>query len=205
MHVPTTYCCRSKHQGWTIVEVFALICIIFITATIGNVLAKTFGLWVGIGAGALSAVFCLIIVALFYHVAGRRLKERQMELRKKHQNIYRVTALPADGTKIKKSEGAEIKVGDYGWEAAPPNQDEGLIYLQGLSDTWQVIWYAGFSTGQVEYVAPKPRSQYDWDYSWLSAPPPCPFPVQARSDVGMGLPDTCGWNGPKLLRANKVL
>jgi len=104
--------------------------------------------------------------------------------------------MPTDESTIKKPKDSEIKVGDYGWQAEPIRND-GLIYLQGLTAEWQVVWYAGFHPEQIESVGPKPRSQYDWDYSWARRAPPCPFPVQERKTNTMGLPDVWGWNGPK--------
>jgi hypothetical protein len=108
-----------------------------------------------------------------------------------------VIGLPSDGTNVKKPQGAEIKIGDYGWEAEPPKGKEDLIFLQGLTAKWQVVWYAGFRSDQIESTGSKPRSQYDWDYSWLRNAPPCPFPVQERETPSWGMPDTWGWNGPK--------
>jgi len=94
--------------------------------------------------------------------------------------------LPNEGaTKI--AQGASIKIGDYGWEAVPL-RDDGLIYLQGLDTEWQVIWHAGFRPEQIESVATKPQSQYDWNYEWVRKKLLCPFPVQEHSTAGMGFP-----------------
>jgi hypothetical protein len=70
----------------------------------------------------------------------------------------------------------------------------GLIYLQGLTDEWGLVWRAGFRPDQVEFVGPKPVSQYDWKdfeydgpkptacYHWQYGKPrqSCPFPVQKK-------------------------
>lgn len=188
---------RSNRGAWTIVELLAFILIIFASFFMGQMVAKNFGVEAGIGAGILSGVVCIAAVILLYRFSGRRHAQRQRELRDKYRGIYRVLILPKDERNIKKPQGAEIKVGDYGWEAEPPNCQDGLIYLQGLTDKWRVVWYAGFRPDQIESVGPKSRSQYDWDYSWTRKSPPCPFPVQERETTSMGLPDVSGWNGPK--------
>jgi hypothetical protein len=98
-------------------------------------------------------------------------------------------AIPLDAKNIIKPADAEIRVGDFGWEAAPIRND-GLIYLQGLTSGWRVVWHAGFRPEQVERVGPKPSSQYDyWAPYWAKPSPPiCPFPVQERETSDMGLP-----------------
>ncbi len=196
-------CIRSTNRhhanrgAWTIIELFALIFVIYIPILTGSVVTKKFGFWPGIGAGILSAAACITVVVLFYRASGRQQEKRRRELREKYRTVYRVVALPSDESNIKKPQGAEIKVGDYGWEAEPPKGKEGLIFLQGLTAKWQVVWYAGFRSDQIESTGSKPQSQYDWGYSWLRNAPPCPFPVQERATPSWGLPDTWGWNGPK--------
>lgn len=69
--------------------------------------------------------------------------------------------MPAAQMSIIKPQGAEIRIGDYGWEAGPDPGD-GLIYLQGLAPDWTVVWHTGFSRDEVERVAEKPTSQYDY-------------------------------------------
>jgi hypothetical protein len=154
---------------------------------IGQIVARKFGLWPGIGAGLLSAVPFIIAMVCVYRVRWRRAAQRRQEWKLKYSAIYRVIALPTDMIVIRKPQGAEIKVGDHGWEAVPL-RDDGLIYLQGLSPQWRVVWYAGFRPDQIERVASKPRSQYDWDNTWVKNPPPCPFPIQERETPNLGLP-----------------
>jgi hypothetical protein len=177
----------NGRAAWTIFELFALIFMIYFPVLIGNLVAKNYGVGAGTGAGILSAAICVTSVFLSYRAHGRRYEERRRELRENYRGIYRVIVLPTDTNNTRKPQGAEIKVGDYGWEAQPFRED-GLIYLQGLSAEWRVVWYAGFRSDQIERVGPKPQSQYDWNYSWERTPPPCPFPVQARDTPDMGLP-----------------
>jgi membrane protein implicated in regulation of membrane protease activity len=188
----------SSERGVTMIEMLALIFVIYIPILVGNIVAKKFGVWAGIGAGVLTAVICVTAVILFYRATGRQHEQRRRELREKYRGIYRVISVPADAKNIKGAQFAEIKIGDYGWEAELPKGKDDLIYLQGLTDKWQVVWYAGFRLDQIERVGEKPRSQYDWDYSWYGGAPPCPYPVQKRKTTNMGLPDAWGWNGPRL-------
>jgi membrane protein implicated in regulation of membrane protease activity len=178
---------HSNEKALTLFELLAAIIVIFVPFLIGSTVTKSYGIWSGIGAGFFSAIVCIALVIVFYRVQARQLKQRRDELRGKYKQIYRVLTLPTDETRIKKPEGSEIKVGDYGWEAVPLRND-GLIYLQGLNPQWRVVWYAGFSPDQIESVASKPQSQYDWNYTWIRNPPPCPFPVQERETNTMGFP-----------------
>ena len=170
-------------------DMFALWFMIGVPVAIGMFVAKHFGLWTGIGAGLLSAIVCVAAVVISYRARGRNTAQQRREFKEKYTRIYRVLAAPTDAAAIKKAQGAEIKVGDFGWDAAPLRND-GLIYLQGLNPQWRVVWYAGFRPEQIENFAPKPQSQYDWNYAWVKNPPPCPFPVQEHfhSTVNMGFP-----------------
>jgi hypothetical protein len=109
------------------------------------------------------------------------------ELREKYRSIYRVVAVPPEPKIIIIPEGAEIRLGDYGWEAGPIRND-GLIYLQGLTLEWTVVWHVGFTPDQIKMVATKPNSQYDsWRPYWVDLPP-CPFPVIERETLTIGRP-----------------
>ncbi|HEV2328838.1 MAG TPA: hypothetical protein VGY56_08645 [Verrucomicrobiae bacterium] len=180
---------HSDELGVTFIELLALIFVISVTLLVGEAVTDKFGRMAGIGAGALSAFVCIIAVILFYRVAGRQHAQQCREFREKYTRVYRVLAMPANEAAIKKAQGAEIKVDDFGWEAAPL-LDDGLIYLQGLNPQWRVVWYAGFRPEQIESVATKPQSQYDWNYAWVRNPPPCPFPVQEQlhPSINMGFP-----------------
>jgi|SRR5581483_1346490 len=155
------------------------------------------GFWTAASTTVVCAIVLLVLVVLFYRINGRRYEQRRRLLRERYQHVYRVLSIPENPDNIKLPPGAHIQIGDYGWEAEARNHGDGLIYLQGLSEKWQVVWYAAFRPDQVEKVAPKPRSQYDWDYSWCTRPPPCEFPIQTRQTSDWGLPDVWGWNGPK--------
>jgi hypothetical protein len=113
------------------------------------------------------------------------------EKREKYLGIYRVLSLPTDPRSVCTCKDIPINVGDYGWEANPWRKN-GLIYLHGLNAAWGLMWIAGFRPEQIEYVGPKPVSQYDWrdfeydgpkpkaPYHWRYAKPkhPCPYPVE---------------------------
>ena len=177
----------SNEQALTLLELLAAIFVISIPFLIGNIVAKSHGMSAGIIAGLASAIGCVGVVILVFRKIQHQLNRRRIELREKYKRIYRVLALPTGETTVKKPEGAEIKIGDYGWEALPLRED-GLIYLQGLNSKWRVVWYAGFQHDQIENVTLKPQSQYDWNYTWIQRPPPCPFPVQERETTTMGFP-----------------
>lgn len=152
------------------------------------------GVWAGVrsrhgaawGWAAAMAAFLVAawLVLWLRGVLRRRNERRRLLLRERYRHIYRVLALPEEALK---AEGAEVRVGDYGWEAEPLRAD-GRISLQGLTAGWTVVWHAGFRPEQVEQVAVKPRSQYDWDAAWLRNPPPCDYPVIERRTRSMGFP-----------------
>lgn len=171
----------------TIFEFLAFLLIIGIPISVGKLVGNYFGVWLGIGSAIFSSGFCVVFVFLLYRASGRRYEQRQRELREKYRGVYRVLALPTESGKVRKAQGSEIRVGDYGWEAEPLHND-GLIYLQGLTAEWCVVWYAAFHFEEIEWVGPKPCSQYDCQYSWARTPPYCPYTVQLRHKADMGLP-----------------
>ena len=182
----------NARSGWTIIELFAVMFVIYVPIVIGQFVAKRFGNETGIVVGIFSVPICVTAVFLFYWSVGRQSQQRQRQLSEKYPSIYRIIALPTDAKNILIPEGAEIKVGDYGWEAEPIHKNDlnssDLIYLHGLTDKWRVVWYAGFRANQIERVGPKPRSQYYLPYSMMRAAssPACPFPVQMRWTTDMG-------------------
>lgn len=152
--------------------------------------SSSYGLWWGIGAGLLAGVLSILLVILFYCWNWRRQERTLAELRKKYTAIYQVNTVPSDPQIIILAEGAEIRVGDYGWEAGPTRND-GLIYLQGLTPEWTVVWHAGFRPDEIEKVVEKTNSQYDsWYPYWANPPslPPCPFTVVERKTMTVGRP-----------------
>lgn len=177
----------STEVALTSIEILAAMLVIVVSISVGQFIAREYGFWQGILGGSISGIVCIGAVVLFYRAIGRQHKKRQRELREKYRGIYRVVAVPTDASAIQKPDGAEIRAGDYGWEAEPL-RDDGLTYLQGLTDQWHVVWYAGFRADQIEKVDEKRQSQYDWNYSWVREPPQCPFPIQARKTPDMGLP-----------------
>lgn len=125
------------------------------------------------------AIACILAVVLSHIIGGRRQKKLERELSEKYPLIYRVKCLPSEAQCVLKAEGTSIKIGDFGWQAEPFRQDS-LVYLHGLNDRWQVVWYAGFRPEQVEVVGPKPRTQYYIFPYWVNEQkiPPCQFPVK---------------------------
>ena len=181
---------RSARKAFTLIELLALIFIIGFATAVFRAVRGNHGLGAAMAASVLAAVVGILLVVLFYRWAWSRDKQRLTHLREQYRSIYRVKELPVDAKSIVKPEGAEIQIGDYGWDARP-NRRDGLIHLQGLTARWQVVWHAGFRPDQIEKVAAKPDSQYDyWAPDWAKPPPPppCPFPVRERSTPTMGLP-----------------
>jgi prepilin-type N-terminal cleavage/methylation domain-containing protein len=181
---------RKTEKGWTLIELLAVMFIVAITSAIYLPIAKKYGVTTGVGTGFVTIVVCVFIVIQFYRWSWRSNKQRLQELREKYQAIYRINTLPVDKKNFRKATGAEIKIGDFGWEAGPLRKD-GLIYLQGLTPEWYVVWHAGFRPDQIEKVALKSASQYDhWHPDWakVPTPSPCPFPILARPTATMGFP-----------------
>lgn len=172
---------------------------ICVPVLLGRLVANYFGVWWGVGSGTLSTVLCATLLTLLYRAKRRRQESKRRGLREKYRGIYRVLSVPSEAKNVIKAPGNEIIVGDYGWESEPPKNKGDLVFLQGLDENWRVVWYAGFSAQQIEYIGPKPRSQYDWDSSWFKAPPRCPFAIRSRKTTSMGLPNIWGSNGPRRL------
>jgi len=185
---------RGKKYGPKMVEFFSTlaglslvlypvisICMMFFAERLFGFLAR---IVVGILA-LVGFIFLLRFLWLFIDWLNAR---RRDEAREKYRAIYRVLALPSEEAKGYCV--SDIKVGDYGWEARPWLNDS-LICLHGLSEQWGLAWIAEFRPDQIEYVCPKPVSQYDWKdfdydgpkprapYHWRYVKPknPCPFPV----------------------------
>jgi hypothetical protein len=135
--------------------------------------AKYFGAWTGVAAGIAAVIGFLAIMHFLGRISYRR---HQRKMREKYRRIFRVLDLPADEKSVIKPKGAEVRVGDYGWESGPIRKND-LIYLTGFDDRWRMIWWAGFRPDQIEHVGPKPLSQYDKPKT------PCPFPVQPRQII----------------------
>jgi len=187
--------CRLSRQAYTLIELLAISFVIGVPVFTAAAVSTRYGRITGVTSGLLAVPVCILLVVFFYRQTWRREERLRRELREKYRAIYRVTALPTEPRSIVKPVGAEIIVGDYGWEARPMRRD-GLIHLQGLTTTWKVVWHAGFHRDQLENVAIKPGSQYDyWVPYWAitSPPPPCPFPVQERNTPTMGLPHFSGY------------
>lgn len=157
-------------------ELLAGMFVVAVAAMAYHSVSHAFGFWPGVGAVILAEGTCIAILSLVWRILNRRDLLRRGKLRENYRGIYRVLGVPTDRRNVRKPERAEIRLGDYGWEAEPVRQN-GLIYLQGLSKEWYVVWWAGFAPYQIEYVAPKPISQYDWP-QFIREKTQCPFPVQ---------------------------
>lgn len=181
---------RAADSAFTLIELLAFTFVVALTAVVGESVAARYGTWPGIGAGFVAALASVGVVALFYRWSWQRDRRRLQELRDKYRGIYRVLKLPPAQTSVIKPQGAEIKIGDFGWEAGPARND-GLIYLQGLAQDWTVVWHIGFRPDEIERVAEKPTSQYEyWAPYWAKPPPPppCPYPVAERETMTWGRP-----------------
>jgi len=180
----------STQQAYTLIELLAVMFIVTVTGAVGRSVAVRYGTGPGIGAGFLAALVAMFIVVLFYRWSWRKDRRRLQQLKDNYQGIYRVIAVASDQRGVMKPEGAEIRLGDFGWEAGSIRKD-GLVYLHGLTVEWNVVWYAGFKPDQIERVATKPCSQYGhWVPYWANKPvlAPCPFPVLDRETPTIGRP-----------------
>lgn len=94
------------------------------------------------------AGFCVAALLLIRVACGRKQKRLELELTREYPLTYRIKCLPADVQCVLRAEGASIEIGDLGWQAEPLRGD-GRVYLHGLNDRWQVVWYDGFRPDQV--------------------------------------------------------
>ncbi len=182
---------QSQRRGAvTVIELFAVWFVIAVPLITFQAVAPSFGKWAGIVAALISAVASVKAVVAFYRWAGRCREQEERDLIQKYSLVYRLLALPTYPSSIVKAEGTDIAVGDYGWDAEPIH-DDGLTYLHGLTEDWQVAWYAGFRVDQIERIGPKPRLQYYLPYSWVCAgskAPLCPFAVVTHPTTTLGYP-----------------
>jgi hypothetical protein len=179
----------ASRRAYTLIEMLAVTFIFAAAITVGGAVQAKYGKHMGALAGIGAALVAICLVILFYRWSWWHDEQQLTKLREQYRTIYRVKALPTHPESVVKPDGAEIRIGDYGWDARPSRRD-GLVHLQGLTPRWQVVWHAGFLPDQIEKVTDKPASQYDqWRPEWVKkTPPPCPFPVQERSTPTMGLP-----------------
>ena len=179
-----------KRSGWTLIDLLIVTFVVHVTVFTWGAVTHAYGTWWGIGAGLCAGSLSVTAAGLFYYGIGALYERGLRKARERYREIYRVIADPTDPKIIVIPEGAEIRVGDYGWEAGPARND-GLIYLQGLTRRWKVVWHAGLRPDEIEHVGPKAFSQYDsWYPYWADPPPlpPCPFPVVKRKTTTIGRP-----------------
>lgn len=187
----------GKRQGYTLIELLAVVFVISVPTLAFQTVAARYGKWARIVAALISAAAAIKAVVAFYRWAGRLREKEVRDLIQKYPLVYRVKGFPTDPSSILAGEGTDIAVGDYGWDAEPIHSD-GLTYLHGLTEDWQVAWYAGFRLDQIERIGPKPRLQYYLPYTWVcmgGKAPICPFPVVKRPVTTLGFPERIigGW------------
>lgn len=171
----------SRRHGFTLIELLAMIIIVAAVSSTWTIVRGKYGIGMGLAAALAVTLLCASLIVVFYHFSGKRFAVEFKDLSEKYATIYRVLSPPDGSAPVLKAEGADIRAGDYGWDAEPI-QNDGLIYLHGLSADWLVLWYAGFRPEQIERVGPKPRIQYYLPYAWMGAGSdahPCPFPASA--------------------------
>jgi len=180
----------AKRWGWTLIELLAVTFMIAAPATAWLSVSARHGTGWGSVAAFATGSLSFIVVALFYWLMWRLDERALQKARDKYRDIYRVIAIPIDPRVIVMPAGAEIRAGDYGWEAGPSRND-GMVYLQGLTPDWTVVWHMGVRPNEIEKVGKKTHSQYDaWHPYWADPPPlpPCPFPVLSRKTMTVGRP-----------------
>lgn len=179
-----------KRTGFTVIEVFAAAFVLLTPIAAMRLTPAGWSPWLKIGTAMAAGTGSVIVVSLFYRWVDQRTAKAMAEAQKNDRLIYRVVTTPTNPHVIVLPQGAEIQVGDYGWEAGS-NRGDGRIYLQGLTADWEVVWHAGLAPNEIERVGPKPRSQYEaWHPYWQDPPdlPACPFPVLNRATATAGRP-----------------
>jgi len=120
---------RSTQKGYTLIELLAVMFIVaFVTAVHEAVRAKH-GQGSALVASLLAVFVGALLVILFCRWTWSRNKRRLSQLRENYRSIYQVKELPSETKSIVKPAGAEIQIGDFGWDARPSRRD-GLIHLQ---------------------------------------------------------------------------
>src|ERR1041385_6779185 len=86
----------TDRSAYTLIELLAVVFMVAVTAIVEESVARRFGRWSGIGAGALTLIICVVGVALFYGWTWKRDQDRLHGLREKYRGIYRVLALASN-------------------------------------------------------------------------------------------------------------
>jgi hypothetical protein len=195
---------RAQRRGVSALDFLAFLFLTTVPLIPATMVTAHYGIECGFWAGYLANLACWVVIIALSAWGSIGADKRLRVLSEKYPSIYRIQETPPDTSRFLMAEGAMMEIGDYGWEAEPLH-DDGLIYLQGLTEKWGVVWYAGFRTDQIEKVGRKPRTQYFLPVSWYVLGPdafPCPFPVQARVTADMGMPAEAQWSRkPDVLRS----
>lgn len=143
--------------------------------------------------GIISLSIGMVSVYLFYRFKANGFDSKTNELQRKYPNVYKVKSLTTVPKVVFVAKTSCIATGDYGWQAEPAFEGDGLVYLIGLTDSWQVAWYAGFSPSDLALVGCKPKSEYLIPYSWRNSGLPdhkCPYSIQNQpaNNETLGLP-----------------
>lgn len=176
---------HARRDAWTIFELVAAIVILATPLISFQIAAPRWGTIIGIAVAVGASIVSIASVVAFYTWASFYHQRKAKELLCRYPCVYRIVAEPDDENCILVAEGARVAVGDYGWDAEPVH-DDGLTYLHGLADNWDVVWYAGFRAEQIESVGLKPCLQYYLPYDMPASG--CPFPVQVASGNTLGEP-----------------
>src|ERR1051326_4928606 len=113
----------SSREAYTLVELLAVIFVIAVVTAVHELVRGRFGEGAGVVASALAVIGCALLVVFLYRWAWDRDRKRLAELRENYRSIYRVKEFPAEPKSIVKPVGAQIRIGDYGWDARPNRHD----------------------------------------------------------------------------------
>src|SRR5690349_8024384 len=97
----------SSREGYTLIELLALIFIIAVVTAVHEVVRGSLGEGAAVVASALAVIVCALLVVFLYRWSWHRDRQRLTELRENYSSIYRVKELPAEPKSIVKPDGAQ--------------------------------------------------------------------------------------------------
>ncbi|WP_373649754.1 prepilin-type N-terminal cleavage/methylation domain-containing protein [Schlesneria sp. DSM 10557] len=172
----------SHRRGFTLIEVIMASTILLIAYVTTETSIRNLGWCIGVATGSVVMATLLWCTRCLFWFWGQQKEKEIREFNAGISGIYQVVQLPDDSQISELSAGATISIGDYGWKSESRDEEE-LVYLHGLTDSWGVAWCCGFKPEQIRYVCSKPRSQYYLPISWIkdqSNAPLCPFPIKCQ-------------------------